>query len=106
MRMLGKFLTMEKKYPKECMEARESYQKILLIFAGEYDRRINGKFLFHIFYTDRSKREHDLPAIIKTDTEENTDQNTSPEKPDGEAPDGAPPDGQASGGNGSGGDQK
>lgn len=30
MRMLGKFLTMEKKYPKECMEAREeSYQKIL-----------------------------------------------------------------------------
>jgi hypothetical protein len=40
------------------------------------------------------------------DTEENTDQNTPPEKLDGEAPDGAPPDGQASGGNGSGGDQK
>ena len=33
MRMLGKFITMEKKYPKECMEAREeSYQKILSFF--------------------------------------------------------------------------
>lgn len=39
------------------------------------------------------------------DTEENTDQNTPPEKldgeaPDGEKPDGAPPDGQAPDGNG------
>ena len=44
------------------------------------------------------------------DTEENTDQNTPPEKPDGEAPDGekpdgAPPDGQAPDGNGPGGEK-
>ena len=25
------------------------------------------KILFHIFYTVRSKRQHNLPAIIKTD---------------------------------------
>lgn len=44
------------------------------------------------------------------DTEENTDQNTPPEKldgeaPDGEKPDGAPPDGQAPDGNGPGGEK-
>lgn len=40
-----------------------------------------------------------------TAADENTDQNTPPEKPDGEAPDGAPPDGQAPDGNGPGGEK-